>query len=135
MPRTEIINVKRAHGRDYVDLDMSFAPNGSSPVAATSIRGKGVYSVARDDVGTFTITFSSDYAALVCGTATLQLATAADSFTQLGTFTAGTATARATLVVRVMDNSAGTIAAADIAANANNRINVRCTFRKGSVTP
>lgn len=133
MPRTEILYEKLAHGRDYVDLDMSFAPNGASAVAATSIRGKGVYSVARDSAGVFTITFTSDYVALVSSTATLQLASADDKYVQLGTFTAGTSSARATLVVRVWDASGA--AATDVAADANNRVHVRCTFRKSNVTP
>jgi hypothetical protein len=135
MPRTDILYDKRAAGRDYVDVDFSFAPNGSSAVAATSNRGKGLYSVARDSAGVFTCTFTADYAALVCATATLQLAASDDKFVQIGTFTAGTAAARATLVVRILDNAAGTIAVADVAADANNRVHVRCTFRKGSITP
>lgn len=133
MPRTEILYDKRAHGRDYVDLDMSFAPNGASAVAASSIKGKGVYSVARTSAGLFTITFTSDYAALVCGTAHLQLATGDDKFAQLGTFTAGTSSARATLTVRVWDISGA--AETDVAANANNIIHCKLTFRKGSITP
>ncbi len=133
MPRTEILYEKFAHGRDYVDLEMSFAPNGSSAVAATSIKGKGIYSVARTSAGLFTITFSSDYAALVAGDAHLQLATGDDKYAQLGTFTAATAAARATMTVRVWDASAA--AETDVAANANNRINCFFTFRKGSIVP
>lgn len=133
MPRTDILYEKRASGRDYVDVDCSFAPNGSSAVDATSIRGKGIYSVARNSAGNFTVTFTADYAALVDGQATLQLASGDDKMVQLGTFTAGTSSARPTLVVRVWDISGA--AETDVSANANNRIHLALTFRKSSVVP
>jgi hypothetical protein len=136
MPRTSIIYQKRSEGRDYVDLDFSFALNGASDPSATSNRGKGVYSVTHTNVGEWTITFQNDYAALVCAIPGLQLASSDDKFPQVGTFTAGTASARATLVVRVLDNSAGTIAVSDgVTANANNRFHLKATFRKSSTTP
>lgn len=133
MPRTEILYEKLASGRDYVDVDMSFAPNGASAVAATSVKGKGIYSVARTSAGLFTITFSCDYVALVCATGTLQLATGDDKYIQFGTFTAPTSSARGTMTVRVWDASGA--AETDVAANANNIIHCRFTFRKSSVTP
>ena len=132
MPRTEILYEKLAHGRDYVDLDMSFAPNGSSAVAASSIRGKGVFSVARTAAGLFTVTFTSDYAALVSGRITVQITgDATDLCPQLGDFTAGTSSARPTLKCRLMTATTPT----DLAADANNRVHLMLTFRKSSVTP
>ena len=59
----------------------------------------------------------------------LQLATAADTFLVVGTWTA----ADRTIVLTAMDNDAGTIAAADVAADANNRVNGLAVFRKTSV--
>jgi hypothetical protein len=111
----------------------SFAPNGSSAVAATSNRGTG-FTVARTGTGQFTVTFTAEhYYQLVSATATLQLASAADTFLVVGTYTAPTATANGTLVITAMDNSAGTISAADVSANANNRINFVCFFKDSAV--
>ena len=130
--RTSVLYDKRAMGRDYVDLDCSFAPNGSSAVAATGNRGRGLYSVSRTGAGLFTLTFTDDFVALVAATATVQFTTdATDIYVQLGDFTAGTATARPTLKLRTMTATTPT----DIAANANNRIFLKLTFRKGDITP
>jgi uncharacterized membrane protein YebE (DUF533 family) len=128
--RSNILYEKKAHGREYVDLEGSFAPNGGSALVATANKGKG-FTVARTTNGVFTITFLADYVDLVCATATLQLATATDVVPQVGTYTAPTATANATLVISTLVAATAT----DVAADANNRVNFRCTFRKGSVTP
>jgi hypothetical protein len=125
-----ILRDKQCEGRDYVDVDLSFAPNGASALVATGVKGKGV-TVARTSAGLFTITFANGYVDLICATATAQLATAADINAQIGTYTAPTATASATLTVRLIAVATET----DVAANANNRVNVRCTFAKSSVTP
>jgi hypothetical protein len=132
MPRTSVLYEKRAMGRDYVDLDCSFAPNGSSAVSAASNRGRGLYSVTRTGAGLFTLTFTDDFIALVAACATVQFTTdATDIYVQLGDFTAGTSSARPTLKLRTMTATTPT----DIAANANNRIFLKLTFRKGDVTP
>lgn len=99
----------------------SFAPNGSSAIDATQNRGYG-WTVARTSTGLFTITFDSVYPALRAFTANLQLASADDKFCQVGTYTA----ASKTLEIRVYDIS-GT-AVADVAADANNRINFCAVF-------
>lgn len=132
MPRTSILNFKSAFGRDYVDLDCSFAPNGSSAVAATSNRGRGLYSVSRTGAGLFTLTFTDDFAALVAATATVQVsADNVDLHCQIGDFTAGTSSARPTLKVRLLTGTTAT----DLSANANHRVFLKLTFRKGSITP
>ena len=93
----------------------SFAPNGSSALAATSTFGRG-FTVARTSAGLFTITLGDKYAKMVGATYALQLATGDDKFVQFGTYVA----ASKTLELRVWDVSAAAVA--DIAANANNRI-------------
>lgn len=130
--RTSVLYDKRAMGRDYVDLDCSFAPNGSSAVSAASNRGRGLYSVSRTGAGLFTLTFTDDFVALVAVNITVQVTgDATDLYAQVGDFTAGTSTARPTLKLRLMTATTPT----DLAANANNRVFIKATFRKGDVTP
>lgn len=94
----------------------SFAPAGTG--AVTAVKGKG-FSVARTDVGEFTVTLENKYVNLIAGIADIQLATAGDAFMQIGAYDADAKT----LVLNAWDIS-GT-ALADISANANNRINFK----------
>jgi hypothetical protein len=128
--RTTILHEPSCEGRDYVYLDGSFAPNGSSALVATSNRGKG-FTVARTTNGVFTITLDNDYLALVAATATIQMSTPTDIVPQFGAYTGGTSSAQATLVLNTLVAATAT----DIAANASNRVSFRLVFRKGSVTP
>lgn len=117
--------------RELVCVAGSFAPNGSSAVAATSNRGKG-FTVARTDVGVFTVTITAEhFHQLQSAVATLQLATADDKYALVGTYTAPTATANATLVINVWDVSGAALS--DVAADANNRINFALYFRDSAV--
>ncbi len=118
----------RALVRELVPIVGSFAPNGSSAVAATSNKGNG-WTVAWTSTGLFTVTFTDAWNALVSAHATLQLASAGDQYAQPGTYDA---TAK-TLIIRVIDCSTGAVA--DIAADANNRINFTAWFRNSSVLP
>lgn len=107
----------------HADVAFSFAPAGTG--APTSVEGKGVSTVTRTGVGTFLVTLQDAWNALVAATGTLQLSAAADSVVQFGDYSASAKT----LVVRVL--TAG--AAADVAANANNRVHVSLTLRNSSV--
>jgi len=111
-----LINVKKG-----VLVAGSFAPAAAG--APTTLRGAG-FSVARSAAGKFTITFDQLYKTLVSATATLQLATADDKACQVGTYTA----ASKTLVISVWDDSDAALA--DVAANANNRVNFICVFER-----
>lgn len=102
----------KATGREQVFMAGSFAPAGTG--APTDLRGKG-FTVARTAVGTFVLTLDRVFSKLISGEATLQLAASADSQAQLGTVDL---TAK-TVVIRIL--TAGSDA--DIAANANNRVN------------
>lgn len=109
-------------------LGVSFAPNGTNPVDQTSIRGRGVASVSRTDVGTFTVTLADQYPVLLSCTATLQLASPDDKMAaNIGTVDL----AAKTIVVRIYDIS-GT-APADVAAHANNRVNLTLVLKNSSV--
>lgn len=117
-----------ALGRGLVAVPGSFAPNGSSAVSASSRKGPG-WTVARTSAGLFTVTFSNKFVDLVAAFATLQLATGADVIVQLGTWTA----ASRALQIRVWDVSDAAVA--DIAADANNRINFTAWFSNTSLVP
>lgn len=96
----------------------SFAPNGTG--AISDVKGRG-FSAARTGVGTFEVTLDEPYPTLLSATSTLQLATPDDKEVQQGpsTLDANNNIKKVSLVV--WDKSAA--AAADVAANANNRIN------------
>ena len=133
---------------DYLDPSVectiiagSFAPNGSSAIAASGVEGIGV-TVARTTTGVFTVTLASTYSSMVCANLTLALATASsaasDNRLELGAIDVASAK---TIVIRNIkavhiDHStpassvALTCAAADIAANAANRIHFMFLLRK-----
>lgn len=112
--------------RDRVVIAGSFAPAGTG--AVTDVKGVG-FSVARSGVGVFTITFDRTYPDLECAIVSTQLATPTGDVTNVGDYSA----ANGTLVLDHWDISGG--AAADIAANANNRINFLCVFKNTSGLP
>lgn len=118
----------RSLQREAIVIAGSFAPNGSSAVAAASNKGPG-WSVARTSAGLFTLTFNEKYTELVSAVAALQLASGDDKAVQIGTWTQ----ASKTLTIRVWDTSGG--AETDVSANANNRINFVCVFRKTAMVP
>ncbi len=56
-------------GPNQVRLPFSFQCNGAAQ--PTLISGKGVVSVVRTAVGSFTVTLASSYQSLICGTVTI----------------------------------------------------------------
>lgn len=119
---------QRSLTRGVVVIDGSFAPNGSSALSAASRQGNG-YTVARTSAGLFTVTLSDKFSALVSATATLQLATAADVMVQIGTVVI----ASKTIQIRCWDFSDGAVA--DVAADANNRINFTFKVKNTALLP
>jgi hypothetical protein len=107
------------NGGKYAIVAGSFAP--AAAAAPTTVRGKG-FSVARGGTGNFVLTFDQLYKNLISATATLQLATAADQFCVVESYVA----ASKTLDINVWDVSDAAVA--DVAANANNRVNFICVF-------
>jgi hypothetical protein len=110
-----------------VTLGISWAPNGSSAVDATSIKGRGVASVTRNSAGVFTVLLQDVYASVLAAVATAQLATAADIVAQVGTSTL-TASGKS-IVVTLLAGATAT----DVAANANNRVNLLLILKNSSV--
>lgn len=112
---------KQSRGFNLVDIDGSFAPNGSSALAATSTYGSG-FTVVRTSQGLFTITFAEKYPELTSAKVTLQLDAAAARFLQVGQYSASSKT----IQIRVID-AAGAVQ--DVSANANNRVHFTFTFK------
>ena len=110
-----------------VTLGISWAPNGSSAVDQTSIKGRGVASVTRNSAGAFTVLLQDVYPTLLAAVATAQLATAADIVAQVGT---STLTANGKSIVVTLLAAA---TATDVAANANNRVNLLLILKNSSV--
>jgi len=110
-----------------VTLGISWATNAGSAVDQTSIKGRGVASVTRNSAGTFTVLLQDVYPTLLAAVATAQLATAADIVAQVGTSTVSTNTK--SIVVTLL---AGAIAT-DVAANANNRVNLLLILKNSGV--
>lgn len=103
----------------------SFAPAGTG--APTTVRGSG-FTVARTDVGIFTVTLTDAYVSCLSATATLQLATAADQYANVGDIDVASAK---TVVIETWDVSDAALA--DITANANNRVNFVLVLKNSSV--
>jgi len=112
--------------RGLVVIAGSFAPNGSSAISAASNEGLG-WSVARTNTGLYTITFSDKYAALVSFDLTLQMNTPAAQVLCAGAFSQSGKT------ITITNFTSGS--AADIAANANNRIHFTACFRNSDALP
>ena len=110
-------------------MPFSFAPNGTSAVSATSVRGRGV-SVARNDVGNFTVTINVPCVAVIAATADVAMAAASVATVNKVSFGVMTAGSTATLVLQNVNSTTG--AAADIAADAANRIHGVAYLQIGS---
>lgn len=115
-------HVVKSLNRELVKVLGSFAPAAAG--AVTTVKGKG-FTVARTGVGAFLVTFADKYNELVSGRASLQLNALADTDVIMGAYDASAKT----LVLLV--KTAGV--AADIAANANNRIHFEISFRNSSI--
>jgi hypothetical protein len=104
----------------------SFAPNGAGAVDATSRLGIG-FTVARTGVGVFVVTLDAVYRELVSADVAVQLNAFADTDALLGPISLSART------VTIFVKTAGV--AADIAANANNRLHFSLALRSTSATP
>jgi hypothetical protein len=101
----------------------SFAPNGSSALASSSTKGVG-FTVSRTGVGTFLVTLTAPVVDVV---SQLVGRTENTAGTFLVTSTAYSTSARTFTIKAVTPAAQDT--AADVAANANNRINFTLTVK------
>lgn len=122
----------RALQRELILIEGSFAPNGSSAVAASSRQGPG-WSVARTSTGLFTVTLSDKYKAFISLNASVQLTTFDVTYCQIGV----TSLSAKTVQIRTITDDAvtGIGALADIAADAGNRINFSFKLSNTSMLP
>ena len=104
----------------------SFKPNGSSAVDNDSNTGAG-WTVARSGTGIFTVTLGDTYPGILSATCSVALNAVADTKVQFGAIDVASAK---TLVINVIT----TASAADIAANANNRIHFCLVLRNTDMT-
>lgn len=105
---------------NVVFLGISFAPNGNLAVDQTTIVGRGVESVTRAAQGEFDVKLQDVYPQLISATGNVQSNAASGLGVNFGAQTLTTATR--TIRVRLIDGATG--AATDLAANANNRVNI-----------
>ena len=120
---TEISTPKIKGPSEYVTIEGSFAPDNTDP--PTDAKGRG-YSVVRDDVGVFIVTFAQVGIDLVYADASLQMETGDGHYAQVGAYDADAKT----LVIGLFDDSD---AADDLAADANTRIHFRVTFNQSDL--
>jgi hypothetical protein len=111
-------------GEKRVAITGKVFTNGSSNPATTV--GKG-YTITRTTTGTYAIVFSDIFNAFEGAFASVQ-ATSGWAGVTIGDWVASTRT----LTVRTYTESAGTIAAADIAADANNSFSFMALFKNTS---
>lgn len=105
---------------NVVFLGFSFAPNGAGAVDQTTINGRGIESVTRTGAGEFDVKLQDVYPQLLACTGNVRSNAAANLIVNFGAQTLTTATR--TIRVRLIDGATG--AATDLAANANNRVNI-----------
>lgn len=124
-------NPLAALGREYKVIAGSFLPNGSSAISA-SYTGVG-FSVARTDVGLYTVTLQDAYQGMVAAVLQKALATP----TGVGRLELGAVdvvTAKTIVIAHFADDgTSGVPAAADIAANAANRVHFLFILANSSV--
>lgn len=109
---------------DTVEVNGSFAPQAAgNPI---TIFGGAEFAVVRNGTaGEWKLTFTEAFAQLLDAQMTIQMAAATDLTPQIATFTAATPGVAATLLLRALAAATPT----DIAANANNRVHFKITFR------
>ena len=104
----------------------SFKPNGSGAVDNDDNTGAG-WTVARGGVGIFTVTLGDIYPGILSATCSVALSAVADTLVQFGAIDVVSAK---TLVINVITGGS----AADIAANAANRIHFCLVLRNTDMT-
>lgn len=104
----------------------SFTTNNTSNPDSTNNTGAG-WSVARTGTGELTVTLEDSYPGLISAQVSLALNAAGDSKCQFGAIDVTTAK---TVVIRTITGTS----AADIAANANNRVHFCLILRNTSLT-
>lgn len=116
-------------GKGRVQLDFTIVPNGTDPPTIEEDYGKAVESVSRTGAGALQFVLKDKYKAVVSTKYQVKLNAAAASIVIEG---ANDVAGARTFALTVMTESAGSFAAADIAAHANNRIRVSLVLRNST---
>lgn len=130
-----MLNDVKAYGTGYVPIPFSFAPNGTSAVAASSIKGMDVVSVTRSNPGIYAVVFRSPIYDVLCFTPSIQLDSAAATVVSWD-WASSTKTLTITVMKETADPNSTTdtkFQADDTAANADNRIGGVLWVRTSSV--
>lgn len=120
-------STQRVIGNNRVTVHGSFRPDGATGIVSGSVEGSG-FSVVRSNTGLYTITLDAPMAALVSFNAGVRAADATPTIVQFGDYD-GTA---GTIQLRVLQESGGTLAVADMTADADAEVSFELTFRDGA---
>lgn len=126
---TRTLKPVRSRQNQLTVIEGSFAPNGSS--APTGAKGNG-YTVARTGTGKYVVTLDDGYADILKATAGLQDATLG-SAAQVTNVTKNTSPTRSTIEITTFTVSTST--AADLAADAQTRVNFSISLSDSSAKP
>jgi len=117
----------KSKARGVVTVEGYFLPNGSGAIDATSVVAPGVVSVAHAGAtGKYTITFAEKYVRLLSAQFSTQRS--ADTWAHV-TLGAVDVSGAKTIGLKVWEEEAGTVALADIASNAANKVFFRFAFQ------
>jgi hypothetical protein len=117
-------------GKGIVALSGRFRPNAASAIDNTLNKGLG-YSVARTGVGAYTVTLQDGYVDALAIIPGVQLNTLLKGNVQI-TGAIDVTTAK-TFVIQYQEETAGALAAAEIASNANNWVHFVAVLRNSEV--
>jgi hypothetical protein len=126
------LHVLGTGAQDYIAIPMSFAPNGTDQPAATSHKGY-IKTALRSDTGLFQLTMPSGFPDIVNVQLTPSFNTKGGAGTTGLKWELGDVSASAgTIDLRLMND--GTTTLVDLAAHANNRLNLTVFVSASSYT-
>lgn len=117
-------------GKGYVILSGRFRPNGNGTIDNTLNKGRG-WTVARTGVGEYTVTLQDGYVDAIAIVPGVQVNALLKGCVQL-TGAVDVTTAK-TFKIQYQEESAGALAAAEIASNANNWVHFTAILRNSQV--
>lgn len=120
-------------GKGIVTIQGRFRPNGASAIDNTLNRGRG-WSVARTGVGAYAVTLEDKYVDAVAVIPSVQVNTLLKGCVQLtGAVDATAGPSAAAFTIQYQEETAGALAAAEIASNANNWVHFVAVLRNSEL--
>lgn len=120
----------RGLGKGLAFIAGAFRPNAAGAIDNTLNKGRG-WSVARTGVGEYTVTLEDSYPGHIAITPAVQVNTLLKSCVQL-TGAVDVTTAK-TFKIQYQEETAGALAAAEIASNANNWVHFQALLRNSEL--